>query len=216
MNCGEKMEKILKYENIKLEIEEEQVLTTLNCTKDNPTYDQVKMEFDVVKEQVEQIIDPKCLLKVTTMNVEGKKEKQVLIGVGTIGEGVENLSKGYFKEGAYLKGMLVNTIADYCVFALEEWLQERIANEMQERGYHIKRRMEFPKDFQRDTQEFLVKELDATKTLGITLTSAGMMEPAKSFSYVYLLRKSYGCKANQGTTHHCESCNLKRCSYRKI
>ncbi len=129
----------------------------------------------------------------------------------TIGDGATRLIEKYTSEQEMLKATMTDAMADSCLFAFEQQLLPMIRQICLEEGYGIGDRLEIPKDLPMEMQSEIFHALDAERTLGLSMTSGFMLNPAKSMSLVFPLTDDL---SSDHLEHDCSRCTNKNCPLR--
>lgn len=157
-------------------------------------------------------------LEIGTMKVTSKSlnrslkgcEQIVLLG-GTLGTGTDLLLRRYT-----LTDMAKVVVLQACAAAmLEEELdiwQEARKEEWKEEGWYLRPRFSPGYgDFSICHQSEILRMLDASKSIGLTLTDAGMLTPTKSVTALIGRSRTDAACHRQG----CEACEKADCQYRR-
>ena len=130
----------------------------------------------------------------------------------TIGGGAEKLAAAYAKRNDLLRAMVVDAMADSCLFSFERQLLPVIRQICIAEGYGIAKRLEIAQDIPAKALREIYGVLDGARTLGISMTSGDMMSPAKSMCLVFCLTQDTSlCRIE----HDCTRCEKKDCSMRR-
>ena len=142
-------------------------------------------------------------------NMRGCQEA-VILGA-TLGIGVDMLMKRYS-----LTDMARVVVLQACAAAmLEEYLdecQEKIEQELLKEGKYLRPRFSPGYgDFSIEHQDMILKMLDCSKTIGLTMTDSYMLTPVKSVTAVI------GISRDREPCHRkgCEECEKIDCIYRR-
>lgn len=152
-------------------------------------------------------IRPKAALAVSERT---GAEQNLLYALLTLGSNITRLSERYLKQNAPLKALLTDAMADSCLFAFEEQLLPVIQQIAREKGRGVKR-LELPGDLPMEAQKAAYDAVEAKRTLGLSITSGHMLNPAKSFCLVFELTEDTSI---QDVTHNCGKCPHITCSLR--
>ena len=120
---------IICLDGFDVRIDKKVVLQLLDCKEDNPIYEEVEEEYEELQEIVYGKIDPHALIKFDEVPKEIAKqinlrEKQAAYVLTTVGREVSAYSTLMFQQGDYLKGMLIDAMADSFLFQMEDALQD--------------------------------------------------------------------------------------------
>ena len=108
-------------ENLHWKIEMEPVLKTMDCYEDSPVYEEVVEEYEENIEEMKRLVEPVGILGMGKLSEAIATEKYkagtpVIFAVLSVGNGLKEESTRAFQEGNYVKGMLVDAMADAALF----------------------------------------------------------------------------------------------------
>ncbi len=201
-----------------ISINEEAVFRTMNCEPDSPVYDEVVQAYEELLPQVKSRVEATCLFGVGEITDGDRTEEypagtKVIYVISTLGQPLSSYSGELFEEGEYLKGVLVDAMADACLFGLESrWLEDLKAYcRTQKLG--IKKRLEPPGEIPMTVQRTAWEYLRARQELGLEITSGYMYNPVKSACQVFVVSEDT-CQFHVG--HDCRGCPSVHCSNRHV
>lgn len=194
------------------------VLGLLECRQDNPIYKELEDSFHELEQEVKKRAMPKAALVFDVIKGDEPAGvlavgSEVLYMVVTVGDGITKLSKKYFDQGDYLNGMLVDAMADSCLFQFEEELLPNIKAMCQEHGCGVARRYEAPTDIPMELQKTAFEAVEADRTLGLGISSGYMYHPVKSVCQVFELTAD---EQRFELEHNCANCSKKDCPIRTV
>lgn len=160
--------------------------------------------------EVKMHIRPKAVI---TMERIKENEFPLLYIIVTLGDAISGLIQKYTDKEDILSAMVIDAMADSCLFAFEEQLLPIIRKMCLEEGYGIARRLEMPVDIPFEMQMQVYEAVDAKRTLGMSITSGYMLEPVKSMSLIFELTEDITCG---NLEHDCGKCMSKECPFRKF
>lgn len=141
------------------------------------------------------------------------RHRQRLYVVTTLGAAVSRQGEHYFQEGNEWEGMLFNALVDSCLFTFEKQLLQQIRLICLERHVGIARRHEAGVDLPLSVQGDAVRAVDASRTIGVTVSDDNMLEPVKSMCMIFDLTDD----TNQfHMEHDCARCPHQDCLMRHI
>lgn len=180
----------------------ENVLMLIDCYEDSEIYSEVIKEYDELAREIYEKIEPVALLAF---------DEEALYCITSIGEKVSNYATQFFEEGDYLKGMLVDAMADDYLFQMDHQLKEPIISMCKERGYGVTRRLEAPNDVSMEVQKKALEVTKGESLAGIHILKSYMYSPVKTTCQIY--------KVERGTDmfrieHDCSSCPNLTCKVR--
>ncbi len=208
---------IITKDEFHIEIEPKAVLQLIQCYEDNPIYGEVLEEYEQLKPIVLKRIRPKAVICFTSIEEEYASvlpsNSPVLYSIATVGDEIGELSKQYFSEDEYLKGMLVDAMADACLFGMEEDLKAWIKAECSKRKFGVSHRYEAPVNIPMEAQRIAYKTTKAEETLGLSITAGYMFDPVKTGCQVFALTKN---EQLFRLDHDCRECDNVDCTVRNV
>lgn len=209
------MKDILIKDQFNIELEPKTVLCQIQCYENNPVYQDVLQEFEQLKPLVLNRIQPKAAICFAAASKEYtgviSLNSPVLYSIATLGRDIVKLSEEYFARDEYLKAVLVDAMADACLFGMEMDLLNWIKDECIKRGFGVSHRYEPPVNIPVDVIKEAYEALNAAKTLRVSITSGYMFDPVKTNCQIFALTKN--CKEFH-IDHDCGLCNFVNCTVR--
>ncbi len=205
------------YTLLRPEIHKETVFGLIRCKADDPAKGQMESAYLRLLPEVLSKAKPRAALSFSVIRKEDACKElpagaEVLYVVQTIGTELGDLSDRFFQTKNYVDGLVIDAMADSCLFALDRYVTERIRLTCKKRNMGVVARLspavEIPAYFQRRAFE----ETRAAEKLGIGITKADMLDPAKSSCNVYLLKAH---SDEMRVEHDCSTCNMTECVLRK-
>jgi len=163
------------WREIPVEIDKKSVLIHLSCYEDSPVYEEVSEEYEEIRDKVLAVIQPRAAVSFT------EEKAWVLM---TLGKEVTDLIQGLFDEGEYMGGMLADVIADYALFAVDQYLSKQLKPICTERRVGIKSRLSAPGSFPMERNAEILEQTDGRERLSVGITSGWMFDPVKSKGYI--------------------------------
>lgn len=207
----------MKITDFNIEISAENVCAFLDGDKTGDLYEEIMEELEEMLPQAYEKIRPVALLEFGdleeySIEADGKKVKEALFGVCSIGKEMGEWSTRLFAEGDYLGGMLADAIADDYLFQMDDVIQETVVSMCKERGRGIAGRAEAPKDLPMSIQK---RAWDVTRAEeeGIGIKKSYMYDPVKTVCHVYLLDDN---TKRYHPEHDCSKCNNLTCKRRNL
>lgn len=212
------MEQIICRKGMAVHPDKAQVFSLLQCTPDSPVYEEMEEEYEALAGPAAEMAQPVILMCFSGMEKEIASLKYpegtpVLYVITSVGRKLTESSTGFFREGDYVKGLLMDAIADTCLFSLEEHVKGILREECQKRGFGISACLEAPSDISMDAQEVACRLTKAGEKAGICVTSGKMLDPVKSNCHLYILTSD---QAMWKTDHDCRRCERKDCMFRNV
>ncbi|MFA9377416.1 MAG: ASKHA domain-containing protein [Lachnotalea sp.] len=195
--------------------DQQTVMNILECKEDSPVYSEMQETYEQLLEEVQNRIQPKAAAAFDVIK-EGigklSKNTEILYCVMTIGDNISAYSRKFFDEGDYVRGMLVDAMADSCLFAMEKEIFEQIKDMCREKQKGICHRYEAPLDIPMQMQKMAFDVVDAKNTLGLSITSGYMYNPVKSYCQVFKLTDN---TSEFHMEHDCSRCDQFNCPMRE-
>lgn len=208
----------MKIENLQAKMNREQVFRLIDCYEDSPVYEEVEESYEELEKEVMALIKPQGRMEFSALPAEAATKEYpegtpVIFLIATVGREVTEYSDRLFKEGEYLKGMLVDAMADSCLFSLEPIWQEQVREACGDRNVGIARRLEAPQDLPMTAQKVAYDVLNAKEELDMKISSGYMYDPVKASCQVFVLTDD---KETFRTQHNCRACPKLDCKMRSI
>ena len=197
-------------------LDRQTVLQQLSCAPGSAAQTELLASFEQLEPFFRQSVKPKAVIAFGYAPVELQNEflkagDAVAFVISTLGNEVERVAKEYFEQKDYFSGMVLNAMADAYLFSIEQKLLETLKTACKARGVGVESRLEAPLHLPMEAQIIAVRETDAEKLLGISVTEGLMLYPVKSCCFVAKLTpdSSVFCAA-----HDCGGCPNLSCSLR--
>nr|MCR4908832.1 ASKHA domain-containing protein [Lachnospiraceae bacterium] len=206
---------IVKAKGQALKIDRDSVFKQVKCDEENPLYGEFLEEYEKLLPQVLSVLEPKAALGFAPypegFNGAIKPGTLVLYMIVTVGKEICDMVTRYFNSGDYVKGMLTDAMASAAVFSFERPVFERLRDMCASKHLGIKMRFEAPGHIPMEIQKTAYEELDAGKTLGLSISSGYMYDPVKSSCQVF---ETTDNERVLHLTHNCANCSNTDCPYR--
>lgn len=177
--------------------------------------EEMTRQYDNLLPKLRAYLKPKAALTVQEAPEDLKKltgQDRVMCVVLTVGKGADTLCKSFFDRGDGFSGLFVSAMADASLFAFEEQVQGYIKRMCEEEGFGICRRLSAPEDLPVKMQKTACDMVDAKRTLGLSLTSAFMLNPERSMCYFLVVTED---KDVFQASHDCRTCTSLDCGLRQ-
>ena len=215
---------IKKITDFEITINPKNVLQLVDCNEDNRIYSKVIEEFEDILEEAYEKIEPVALLAIGKLgefeekirDLEREQESgnlQGIYSITSIGPKMSEWSTQLFNEGDYLKGMLVDAMADDYLFQMSAYLKPFIMEMCLDGNWGVDRRLEAPMDVPMDIQRRAWELTKAKELAGIDIKKSFMYNPVKSTCQVFLLKEN---SQVFNVAHNCSICPNLNCKLRKI
>lgn len=207
----------MKITDFDIKISPENVCAFLDADKTGELYEEILEELEEMLPQAYDMIRPAALLEFGSLEgysleADGKKIKEALFGIYTVGERMSTWSAGYFAEGDYLRGMLADAIADDCLFQMDRKMEQTVISLCRKKGRGIAGRAEAPQDIPMSVQK-RAWEVTRASEEGIGITGSYMYDPVKTVCQVYLLDEN---TKRYHPEHDCSRCPNVACRRRML
>jgi len=189
---------------------EEEVLATVDCRKEDPNYSEYQKEFIKIVEESKSYIHPKGYVIIEEGDTHLPEPALMTVYcLVSLGEGIDQEVTDKFKDHEYLGGMMLNALADQVLFKASNQLFEYIKEEQE---LYLTNRYE-PGNSQvpMEKQKIILDKITEVFPVKIVTTEAFMLSPTKSLTYFYGLEET---ACGLGLDHVCSSCDLVDCERR--
>lgn len=176
-------------------------LNLMECSKDNPAYNQLQGLFLEEQSRVCELIKPMGVF----MPLEETYPGERIISLMTLGTDISSYIDECTKIDL-MRGLLVGFMADSCLFQFEKQVNQKIREYLLKMNGGVSRILEPSKHLPTEYQKIICDKLDAYNKLGVSLTKGYMLNPIKSMSKVYVIS---GDVNEFNTTHDCNNCMVK-------
>lgn len=176
-------------------------LNLMECSKDNPAYNQLQGLFLEEQSRVCELIKPRAAFKLIGKTYPGER----IISLMTLGSDISSYIDECTKNDL-MRGLLVGFMADSCLFEFEKQANQKIREYLLKMNRGVSRILEPAKHLPTEYQKIICDRLDAYNKLGVSLTKGYMLNPIKSMSKVYVIS---GDVNEFNTTHDCNNCMIK-------
>ena len=126
---GESFPRILK--EFHLHIDKEMVFRQIHCYPESPVYEEMEEAFENLLEPMKKLCNPVGVMSrgriPSKFAVNGEEtDREAIFVLVTVGQEISDTSTEAFAQGDYVKGMLVDAMADAALFSLEEDIQREL------------------------------------------------------------------------------------------
>ena len=195
---------------------EEIILRSIGCQKSDPSYKEFENAFREVKGETFERLDPAAAVSFGRIPEDFPKSirfygRDLFFFCITVGGSVTELSDKYMSRGEFVKGMIVDGIADNCLFSCEKIVLHEIEKYARDNDFGIEGLYDAPDMIEGKMQKVIASVLKAEKNLGVRVTESYMMSPVKTYAAVMPTVKD---PSVMKIYHNCAECDKKDCSYR--
>ena len=199
-----------------MEIDKFRVFSIMECSKDSPVYDEVNYDYYFLLDVLYSYTEPKGIFQFFDYSHEAYSLpvncEKVVLAILSLGKQVENQIFQLFDQGDYLKGMLLDIMADELLFNLSNQLDDLIFEEAQKMKLGLTRRLSPGEmNIPIEHQKLIFDRLEASELLKMSISEGYMLDPVKSTAFLRGADPGIPMKKN---THDCSQCNLKDCKYK--
>lgn len=205
---------IVSIKGFRVGISKEEVFRDLDCVKGKRSYDIFSEEFDALSTEISAYMEPGAYFRECTfpgnLACDGLKAgDRVICALYTIGERISGECTEAFSEGDYVRGMLVNAMADSALFSMEKQLIEELRIYCAERRIGVTDRFYACDEETMPLQRFVFQAIQGEQ-FGLSLTSGYMLKPLKSNALVLKLGGGEDVFRARHTCSHCSRLSCKR------
>jgi hypothetical protein len=194
------------------------VMHLIDCMSDNPLYEEMIEEMELLEEEAYSLIDAKALLAFGEITPEISTDKipegtKAVYAIITLGGSMSKWSTALFEKGDYVAGMIVNAMADDALFQIDTAIKDTVIDMSKNAKMGITKRLEAPTCISMEAQKVAWEVTNAKQELGVDIMSSYMYDPVKTICQIYLLDEA--CKEFR-TEHNCRECNATKCKLRDL
>lgn len=205
-------------EGLQAQIDKEEVLKTMDCYEDSPVYEEVVEEYEEIIGEMQALIEPIGIIGLgkITENIATEKYPagtRTIFAVLSVGNAIKEQSTKYFREGDYVKGMLIDAIADAALFSLDDAMMDKLQAFCREHKAGIRKRLEAPHDIPMEAQKAAWETLHLKERFDIDISEGFMYDPVKTSCQVFILSDN---EAEFRAKHDCRFCDNYTCKHRKV
>lgn len=185
-----------------------------------PNYDAFDKAFDELTEEINVHCTPRGMFTLKPICKEARLTKDlsevshVVYAMVTLGPWISSRSTAYFKEKDFLKGLLLDAMADQLLFDASDAFYPTIRQIVyDEQGYALTVRIE-PDDryVPMWVQKLVLDECGGRGALDMDITDGYMYNPLKTMGYLYGADKNIAIAEKD---HDCDLCSNLTCEFRK-
>ena len=193
------------------------VMAMLDCREDNPAYEELLDIFNEHRPVIEKIIKPAGAFCPGELKRKGANDdltvgRRIIYSMSTIGPEVCAYIDECMKNDVF-EGLIVDFMADSCLFLFEEQLKKSIREYCNREGIGILKSYEAPNLIPLETQKDAYEALDAGNILGIEITGGYMLKPIKSNGHIYTISED---PKEFNLQHDCSACPMTTCPMRNM
>ncbi|WP_195269336.1 5-methyltetrahydrofolate--homocysteine methyltransferase [Eubacterium sp. 1001713B170207_170306_E7] len=210
------MEKVYR---IPIRMERDIVFKRMHIYETQPNYEEFLSAYNELAEEIPKLVDARGIY---ILKKAGDREpmhkglcevSHFVYAMVSLGRGISDRCTAYFAEKDYLKGLMIDSIADQLLFNLSDDFYPVIREDVFEnKGYALTVRYQ-PDDYiiPIQNQKLILDETDGGKLLGVSVTEGFMYNPLKTMGYVYGADKNIQIAEKD---HDCSLCTNYGCEFR--
>lgn len=208
------------FKGMTVPIDRETIFTAMNIRPTTDNYDVYVKAYDELEETLPEILNTQAIYRLVEnrpelmLHQDLKSVSHLVCCMVTLGEGISQQCTEYFLKKDYLKGLMIDKIADQLLFDLSNKFYNFIRETVSEKqGYGLTKRYS-PDDYQIPIQyqKNILEIVDGYYQMGVHITEGYMYNPIKTLGYVYGADK-FICTAEKD--HDCTLCSNTTCTFRK-
>lgn len=204
-------------EGLQIQIDKEEVFKMIDCYEDSPVYEEVAEEYDEILEDMRAVLKPIGIIglgEITEiLQQKNTGRNQNYFAVLSVGNEIKEESTKYFHEGDYVRGMLIDAIADTALFSLDDAMMDTLQKFCRKHKVGIRKRLEAPHDISMEAQKVAWERLQLKERFHIDISEGFMYDPVKTSCQIFVLSDD---KEEFRAKHDCRSCNNFTCKHRRV
>lgn len=196
------------------------VFTRMHIDQTLPNYEEFDQAYSELAAELQEIVQARGIFVLKEAEAKGRICKELsevshlVYVMVTLGEAVSARSTRYFLEKDYLKGLMIDSMADQILFDASDDFYPIIRQEVYEKqGYALTVR--FTPDDGRipiHHQKLILDESGGKDLLNADVTEGFMYRPLKTMGYIYGADQNIQIAEKD---HDCSLCDNLQCSFRK-
>ena len=208
------------YRGIPVRLDREKLFEQMHIRRDLWNFNEYEKAYDELSEELPRLIETRGIYKLVSNEIGTLIHKDLaglshlVCSMVTLGPGISERCTAYFMEKDYLKGLMIDSIADQVLFDLSNDFYQSIREDVcTRRGFGLTVRFApddqlIPIHFQKEILEIV----DGRRQLAVDITEGYMYNPIKTLGYVYGADHEI-CTAE--VDHDCRLCSNTGCEFRK-
>lgn len=203
----------MDLQGLKVEIDRNIVYSLLDLNEESPVYEEVVSAYEELLPVAAGMMVPQGRIGFGELCHEvknvplGSKVAYVLV---SLGQEIGSYCSRLMEEGNYLEGMLVDAMADSCLFNLEKQWQPVLKQACAGQRLGVRARIAIPQEIPMKVQETVCRALHGEE-IGVGITSGYMLSPVKTTCEVFALTDDETVFESQ---HDCSKCENTTCKIR--
>lgn len=202
-------------------IDREELFERMHIFEEQALYSEFELSYQNLLESLPELLDIKGIHELK-LNDEDEKIHKGLCEVShivycmvTLGSKISESSTAFFSKKDFLKGMMIDSMADILLFNASNDYYETVKKDVyEEQGYALTVRYS-PDDniIPLQVQKTIMEHVNGEERLSVGITEGFMYYPVKTLGYVYGADKDIELAKKD---HDCVMCSNLICEYRSI
>ncbi len=210
-----------KVFDIPIRIEKDIVFKRMHIEESMPNYPEFLKAYEELEVEIPKLVTPKGIYVMKSSEGRHPMHKGLcevshfVYVMVTLGPGISERCTAYFRDKDYLKGLMIDSLADQILFNLSDDFYKVIREDIYEKqGYALTVRYE-PDDniIPIENQKVILDEVDGRSLLNLDITEGFMYNPIKTMGYVYGADKNIAIAEKD---HDCSLCSNVDCEFRQV
>lgn len=210
-----------KITQIPHRIDREELFERMHISTDRPMYKEFESSYQNLYDSLSDLLDIQATHVLKTNDDEEKIHKglcevsHIVYCLVTLGPKISERSTKYFAEKDFLKGLMIDSMADILLFNVSNDYYESVKRDVyEEQGYALTVRYS-PDDniIPLQVQKKILDHVKGEERLSVGITEGFMYYPVKTMGYVYGADKDIELAEKD---HDCVMCSNLTCEYRSI
>lgn len=210
-----------KVTKIPYHIDREELFAWMKIAEDSPLYAKVNLAYEDLLELLPELLNVQGSYQLKVNDEEEKIHKglnevsHIVYCLVTLGLEISERSTVYFQEKEFLKGLMLDSMADIVLFNASNDFYQKIKKEVYEdQGYALTVRYSpddstIPMRFQKN----ILDHVNGRELVSVEITEVFMYNPPKTLGYIYGADKNIELAKKD---HDCIVCSNLSCEYRLV
>lgn len=212
---------MIRVTQIPYRIDRQELFERMKIARENPLYAKVNRAYEGLLEVLPQLLNVQGInqLKANDEDVKMHQDlnevSHIVYCMVTLGKEISERSTAFFQEKDFLKGLMIDSMADILLFNASNDYYKIIKKEIhEEQGYALTQRFSpdddvIPIRFQKN----ILDHVHGEEIISVGITEAFMYNPVKTLGYVYGADKNIKLAKKD---HDCNVCSNLNCEYRSV
>ena len=208
-----------KITRISHRLDREELFERMHISKDRPNYQKFEKSYQNLFDSLPDLLNIQATHILRTNDEKEKIHKglcevsHIVYCLVTLGPKISEQSTAYFSEKAFLKGLMIDSMADILLFNASNDYYETVKKDIyKNQGYALTLRYS-PDDnvIPLQVQKKILEYVNGEEMLSVGITEGFMYNPVKTLGYVYGADKNIELAKKD---HDCAVCSNFTCEYR--